>query len=37
MGIDHGLKNWLTCVDTEGNSFIIDGRQLKSINRWYDN
>lgn len=36
LGIDHGLENWLACVDTEGNSFIVDGRHLKSINRWYN-
>ena len=22
LGIDHGIDNWLTCVDTQGNSFI---------------
>jgi putative transposase len=36
LGIDHGLNNWLTCVDTAGNSFIVDGRKLKSVNQWYN-
>ncbi len=41
MGIDHGLNNWLTCLmlypTVNGhNSFIIDGKHLKSVNRWYN-
>jgi IS605 OrfB family transposase len=36
ISIDHGLNNWLTCVDTQGNSFIIDGKHLKSKNQWYN-
>ena len=36
LGIDHGLNNWLTCVDNVGTSFIVDGRHIKSINRWYN-
>lgn len=36
LGIDPGLNNWLTCVDTRGNSFIVDGRHLKSVNQWYN-
>ena len=36
LGIDHGRDNWLTCVSTLGKSFIIDGRQLKSKNQWYN-
>jgi IS605 OrfB family transposase len=36
LGIDHGLNNWLTCVDSAGKSFIIDGRKLKSKNQWYN-
>ena len=26
LGIDSGIKNWLTCVSTLGDSFIIDGK-----------
>ncbi len=26
LGIDHGGDNWLTCVSTQGQSFILDGR-----------
>lgn len=36
LGIDPGLTNWLTCVSNVGNSFILDGRHLKSMNRWYN-
>lgn len=36
LGIDHGIDNWLTCVDTQGNSFIVEGRHLKSVNQWYN-
>ncbi len=28
--------NWLTCVDTQGHSFIIDGKHIKSKNQWYN-
>ncbi|HBL12432.1 MAG TPA: transposase [Cyanobacteria bacterium UBA11162] len=36
LGIDPGMDNWLTCVSTIGTSFIIDGKHVKSINRWYN-
>ncbi|MBW4595990.1 MAG: transposase [Brasilonema angustatum HA4187-MV1] len=38
LGIDPGVTNWLTCVDSssDGNSFIVDGRHVKSINQWYN-
>ena len=36
LGIDHGIDNWLTCVSNAGTSFIIDGKNLKSINQWYN-
>jgi IS605 OrfB family transposase len=36
LGIDHGIDNWLTCVSNVGTSFILDGRHLKSLNRWYN-
>lgn len=36
LGIDPGLSNWLTCVSTEGKSFIIDGFKIKSINQNYN-
>jgi putative transposase len=32
---DHGGTNWLTGVSTQGRSFIIDGRKLKSLNQGY--
>lgn len=36
MAIDLGLENLATCVDTNGASFIVDGRKLKSINQWFN-
>ena len=36
LGIDPGLNNWLTCVSNIGTSFIVDGKQIKSMNRWYN-
>ncbi len=36
LGIDPGLNNWLTCVSNAGTSFIVDGKQLKSINQWFN-
>ncbi len=37
LGIDIGLDNLATCVDCKsGRSFIVDGRKLKSYNRWYN-
>lgn len=36
LGIDPGMDNWLTCVSTIGASFIIDGKHVKSLNRWYN-
>lgn len=36
LGIDPGMDNWLTCLSTKGTSFIIDGKHVKSLNRWYN-
>jgi IS605 OrfB family transposase len=36
LGIDPGLDNWLTIVSTVGTSFIVDGKHIKSLNRWYN-
>lgn len=36
LGIDPGLNNWLTCVSNIGASFIVDGKQLKALNQWYN-
>lgn len=33
LGIDPGVKNWLTCVSTTGDSFIIDGKRPNFWNR----
>lgn len=36
ISIDLGLDNLATCVTNSGSSFIIDGKKLKSINRFYN-
>lgn len=36
MAIDLGINNLATCVTTENESFIIDGKSLKSRNRLYN-
>ncbi|OON99137.1 MAG: transposase [Epulopiscium sp. Nele67-Bin004] len=36
LAIDLGVSNLATCVTNTGESFIIDGRKLKSINQWYN-
>lgn len=36
LAIDFGINNLATCVTSTGNSFIIDGRKLKSINQWHN-
>ncbi len=36
LAIDFGVNNLATCITSQGESFIIDGRKLKSINQWYN-
>ena len=36
LSIDVGINNLATCVTSEGKSFILDGKRLKSINQWYN-
>jgi len=36
LALDLGINNLVTAVSTDGSSFIVDGRRLKSINRWYN-
>ena len=36
LAIDFGINNFATCATSEGDSFIIDGRKVKSINQWYN-
>ena len=36
LAIDLGINNLCTCVTNTGESFIIDGRRLKSINQWFN-
>ena len=34
LAIDLGLDNFATCVSTSGPAFILEGKGLKSYNRW---
>lgn len=36
LAIDLGIDNFATCVSSDGDSFIIDGKKLKSYNQWYN-
>ena len=36
LSIDLGVSNLATCVTTDNESFIIDGKYLKSINQFYN-
>ena len=36
LAIDIGLDNLATCVTNSGESFIIDGRKIKSINQYWN-
>lgn len=36
LSVDLGLDNLASCVTSEGASFIIDGRKIKSYNRLYN-
>ena len=36
LALDLGINNLLTAVSSNGRSFIIDGRKLKSINQWFN-
>lgn len=36
LAIDFGVNNLMTCADSDGGSFIIDGRRLKSVNQWFN-
>ena len=36
LALDLGINNLVTAVSSNGNSFIIDGKRLKSINHWYN-
>ena len=36
LSIDLGLDNFATFVDSTGSAIILDGKELKSINQWYN-
>ena len=36
LALDLGINNLVTAVSTEGDSFIIDGREIKSLNQWFN-
>lgn len=36
LALDLGVNNLVTAVSSNGRSFIIDGRRLKSVNQWFN-
>ena len=36
LALDFGVNNLVTAVSSKGDTFLIDGRRLKSINQWYN-
>ena len=36
LAIDFGVNNLATCVTSTGQTFLVDGRKLKSMNQWYN-
>lgn len=36
ISLDLGVNNLVTAVTSNGKSFIMDGKRLKSINQWYN-
>jgi IS605 OrfB family transposase len=36
LSIDLGVNNLASCIDTDGASFIVDGKKLKTLNQWYN-
>jgi len=36
LSVDLGLDNFATCVSTDGTAFLLEGKGLKSYNRWWN-
>ncbi|MBE9217042.1 transposase [Plectonema cf. radiosum LEGE 06105] len=36
ISIDLGVDNLAACVDTNGASFLVDGKPIKSVNQWFN-
>ncbi|MCK1999912.1 transposase [[Brevibacterium] frigoritolerans] len=36
LSLDLGIDNFVAGVDTLGNSFLISGKRMKSVNQWYN-
>ena len=36
LSIDLGINNFCACIDTLGHSFLMNGKPIKSYNRWYN-
>jgi len=36
LAIDLGVNNLATCVTSDGHTFIINGKRLKSVNQWFN-
>ena len=36
LAIDFGVNNLMTCTTTKGESFIVDGKRIKSMNQYFN-
>src|SRR5690606_36409274 len=36
LSVDLGIDNLATCVSSEGKAFIVDGKDIKSVNQWFN-
>ncbi|MEM3426628.1 MAG: transposase [Nitrososphaerales archaeon] len=36
LSVDLGIDNLATCVSSEGKAFIVDGKDLKAVNQWFN-
>ena len=36
LALNLGINNLVTGVSSKGETFIVDGRRLKSINQWFN-
>lgn len=36
LALDFGVNNLVTAVSSNGHSFVLDGKRLKSINQWFN-
>ncbi|MDN5338362.1 MAG: putative transposase [Thermotogaceae bacterium] len=36
LSVDLGINNFATCVSSDGKAFIMDGKDIKSANQWFN-